>query len=103
MISTTIIVTIIIIITIIFIVTIIIIALSLTLLLFPLLSMLLILSYFIIRIAHTSICYFNMYYLTSFNYGAKEAREVGLSCRCHLSDSQIASSLENMLERITWL
>ena len=25
------------------------------------------------------------YYMTSFNYGGKEARDVGLTCRCHLS------------------
>ena len=26
------------------------------------------------------------YYLTSFNYGGKKARDVGLSCRCYLSN-----------------
>ena len=26
------------------------------------------------------------YYMTSFNYGAKKARDVGLTCRCHLSN-----------------
>ena len=26
------------------------------------------------------------YYLTSFNYGGKEAKDVGLTCRCHLSN-----------------
>ena len=26
------------------------------------------------------------YYMTSFNYGGKEARDVGLTCRCHLSN-----------------
>ena len=39
----------------------------------------------------------------SFDYDDKEARDVGLSCRCHTSDSQIVSSMENMLERITCL
>ena len=35
---------------------------------------------------------FYIYHMTSFNYNAKEARDVDLSCRCHLSDSQIVSS-----------
>ena len=26
------------------------------------------------------------YYMTSFNYGGKEARDVGVTCRCHLSN-----------------
>ena len=26
------------------------------------------------------------FYMTSFNYGAKKARDVGLTCRCHLSN-----------------
>ena len=26
------------------------------------------------------------YYMTSFNYGSKEARDVGLTCRFHLSN-----------------
>ena len=26
------------------------------------------------------------YYMTSFNYGGKETRDVGLTCRCHLSN-----------------
>ena len=26
------------------------------------------------------------YYMTSFNYGGKKARYVGLTCRCHLSN-----------------
>ena len=26
------------------------------------------------------------YYVTSFNYGGKKARDVGLTCRCHLSN-----------------
>ena len=26
------------------------------------------------------------YYMTSFNYGDKKARDVGLTCRCHLSN-----------------
>ena len=26
------------------------------------------------------------YYMTSFNYGGKKARDVGLICRCHLSN-----------------
>ena len=46
---------------------------------------------------------FHIYHMTSFNYDAKGARDVGLSCRCHLSNSQIASSVQNMLERITCL
>ena len=25
-------------------------------------------------------------YMTSFNYGGKKARDVGLTCRCHLSN-----------------
>ena len=32
---------------------------------------------------------FHIYHLTSFNYDAKGARDGGLSCRCHLSNSQI--------------
>ena len=35
---------------------------------------------------------FYIYHMTSFNYNAKEARDVDLCCRCHLSDSQIVSS-----------
>ena len=31
----------------------------------------------------------------TFNYDAKEARDVGLSCRFHLSNSQVVSSVEN--------
>ena len=26
------------------------------------------------------------YYMTPFNYGGKKARDVGLTCRCHLSN-----------------
>ena len=26
------------------------------------------------------------YYMTSFHYGGKKARDVGLTCRCHLSN-----------------
>ena len=26
------------------------------------------------------------YYMTSFNYGGKKSRDVGLTCRCHLSN-----------------
>ena len=26
------------------------------------------------------------YYMTSFNYAGKKARDVGLTCRCHLSN-----------------
>ena len=26
------------------------------------------------------------YYMTSLNYGGKKARDVGLTCRCHLSN-----------------
>ena len=26
------------------------------------------------------------YYMTLFNYGGKKARDVGLTCRCHLSN-----------------
>ena len=36
---------------------------------------------------------FHIYHVTSFNYDAKETRDVGLSCRCHLSNSQIVSSV----------
>ena len=36
---------------------------------------------------------FHIYHMKSFNYDAKEARDVGLSCRCHLSNSQIVSSV----------
>ena len=36
---------------------------------------------------------FHIYHMTSFNYDAKEARDVGLSCRCHLDNSQIVSSV----------
>ena len=48
---------------------------------------------------------FYIYHMTSFNYDAKEARDLDLSWRCHLSSSQIVSSVYNMLERITslWL
>ena len=46
---------------------------------------------------------FHIYHMTSFNYNAKGARAVGLSCRCRLSNSQIVSSVQNMLERITYL
>ena len=46
---------------------------------------------------------FHIHHVTSFNYDAKEARDVGLSCRCHLSNSQIVSSVLNTLERITCL
>ena len=36
---------------------------------------------------------FHIYHMTYFNYDAKEARDVGLSCRCHQSNSQIISSV----------
>ena len=36
---------------------------------------------------------FHIYHMTSFNYDAKEARDVGLSCRCHLCNNQIVSSV----------
>ena len=32
-----------------------------------------------------------IYFITSFKYDDKEARYVGLSCRCHLSNSQMVS------------
>ena len=34
---------------------------------------------------------FYIYYMTSFNYDAMGERNVGLSCRCHLSNSHIVS------------
>ena len=37
--------------------------------------------------------FFHICHMTSFNYDAKEARDLGLSCRCHLSNSQIVSSV----------
>ena len=37
--------------------------------------------------------HFHICHMTSFNYDAKEVRDVGLSSGCHLSDSQIASSV----------
>ena len=46
---------------------------------------------------------FHIYHMTSFNYDAKDAVDVGLSCRCHLCNSQIVSSVWNMLERVTCL
>ena len=36
---------------------------------------------------------FHIYQITSFNYDAKVAKNVGLSCRCHMSNSQIVSSV----------
>ena len=27
-----------------------------------------------------------VYYMISFNYGGKKARDVGITCRCHLSN-----------------
>ena len=36
---------------------------------------------------------FHIYHMASFNYDAKGTRDVGLSCRCHLSNSQIVSSV----------
>ena len=36
---------------------------------------------------------FHIYHITSFNYDAKVAKNVGLSCRCHMSNSQIVSSV----------
>ena len=35
---------------------------------------------------------FHIYHMISFNYDAKGARDVGLSCRSHLSNSQIIVS-----------
>ena len=35
---------------------------------------------------HHSVDAYLCYYMTSFNYGGKEARDVGLTCRCHLSN-----------------
>ena len=40
---------------------------------------------------------FHIYHKISFNYDAMGARDVGLSCRCHLSNSQIVSSVLDML------
>ena len=42
-------------------------------------------------------------HMTPFNYDVKKARDVGLSCRCYMSDRQIVCSVWNMLERITCL
>ena len=36
---------------------------------------------------------FHIYHMTSFNYDANGARDVGLSCRCHLSNSQVICSV----------
>ena len=46
---------------------------------------------------------FHIYHMTSLTYDAREARDVSLTCKCHLSDSQIVSSVKNMLERISYL
>ena len=44
-----------------------------------------------------SLSYVTCYYKTSFNYGGKKARDVGLSARCHLSsivpDSIVSDSM----------
>ena len=44
--------------------------------------------YFFVRIKIITI-----YHMTSFNCDANEARDVDLCCRCHLSNSQIVSSV----------
>ena len=45
--------------------------------------------------------HFYIYHMASFNYNSKEARDVDLSCWCHLSDSRIVSSRESNL--LLWL
>ena len=46
---------------------------------------------------------FHIYHMTSFNYDVKGARDAGLSCISNMRNSQIVSSVQNMLEIITWL
>ena len=44
------------------------------------------------------------YYMTPFNYGRKKARDVGLACRCHLSNITLDSTFyDSMGGRITCL
>ena len=43
------------------------------------------------------------YYMTSFNYGGKKARDVGLTCRCHLSNIMPDSIFYDMGWGITCL
>ena len=52
---------------------------------------------------HWVLALFYIYHMTSFNYDAKEERDVGLSYRCHPSNIQIVHSVKNMLERKTCL
>ena len=42
-------------------------------------------------------------FITSINYYTKKTKDVSLSCRYHLSNSQIVSPVQNILERITCL
>ena len=46
---------------------------------------------------------FYSYSMIPFNYDDKEARHLELSCRCHLSNTQIVSSVKNITEAITCL
>ena len=42
--------------------------------------------------------------MRSFSYDTKEARDADLFCRCHLSDSQIVSSVYNVDDVVVyWL
>ena len=53
----------------------------------------------IVALTHVS-----CYYMTSFNYGGKKARDVGLTCRCHLSNIMPDSIFCDSMEwRITYL
>ena len=46
---------------------------------------------------------FYIYKMASFNYDAKEGRDAGVPCRCHLSNSQRVSSAYNIINRTTYI
>ena len=51
------------------------------------------------------LAFVSCYYMTSFTYGSKKARDVDLTCRCHLSnimpDKYLLSSMRVWDGRIT--
>ena len=47
--------------------------------------------------------FFYIYHMTSFSYYAKDTREAGLSCRCHLSNSPLVCSVQVYVHKLLLL
>ena len=55
-------------------------------------------SYPVLSANHHDIAPVSCYYMTSFKYGGKKSRNVGLTCRCHLSNIMRESIFYDSME-----